>query len=48
MQMQPFEVVANALAVLALVVLTAVHLYGRRRFEPPENEGAQAGRHRTS
>ena len=38
MHMQPFEIVANALAILALAIVAAINLYGRRRFESPDGE----------
>jgi len=33
MHLQLFEVVANILAVVVLIAIAAVHVYGRRRFE---------------
>ncbi len=35
MGLQPFEVIANALALVVLAAIALLHLYGHRRFEPP-------------
>lgn len=37
MHLQPFEVVANSFAILVLVVIVVIHLYGRRRYESEED-----------
>jgi hypothetical protein len=35
--MQPFEVIANLLALVVLGVLAGIHIYGRHRFEPEKD-----------
>lgn len=44
MHMQPFEVIANALGVLGLIMLVLIHVYGRRHFEPPDDEAHRTRR----
>ncbi len=42
MHLQPFEVIANILAILVVAGVVAIHLYGRRRYESDEDSTKRA------